>query len=731
MSTISTAIELNDRMSSTLMVINSNIDQVCDSIYDVGGAYDEIPGVQMLNTIISTLQSINNHVQGIAGSVTDVTSNTSQALTKMDRIESAVREASEAHETYNEQIKQGTNNYDGMLGKITSIASKVATVFAVDKILDWSDEVVTTASRIDMIRDSSETLEELQDKIYASAERSRASYTDTAEAVARLANNAGNAFQSNDEIIAFLEAVNKQFVIGGADASTMTGAMTQLTQAMAAGALRGDELNSILEGAPGIARAIEESMGWAGGSIKSYAEEGLVTAEVVKNAMLSSVDDINAKFDTMPMTFAQIKTSMMNNAVDAFTPLLTRINATLNSDSFQQAANGLMTSLTSVANVALSVFDTLITAGAFVYDNWSMIAPIFFGVAAALAAYNIALGVHNTIQTISNTIKTIATIRAVAHGAATAAEAAATTGMTASQVAFNAALYACPLTWILVLIIAVIAAIYAVVAVINHVTGSTISATGVICGAVMWLLALIVNVVIGTINALIQSFWSMFVEPFIGIIEWILNACNGGFDSFGDAVANLIGQVISWFLSLGKVVTKIIDAIFGTDWTSGLNSLQDSVLSWGKSDDAITISRDAPEINYRMDMTDAYDSGYSFGEGIDDTIGGLFDTSAYESGSEDYTYDSSLYDTLASDTDEIASSTSDIADSVDISSENLKYLRDLAEQDTVNRFTTAEIKVDLTNNNNVSSGMDIDDMIVKFTSSLNEALDEVAKGVHV
>ena len=118
----------------------------------------------------------------------------------------------------------------------------------------------------------------------------------------------------------------------------------------------------------------------------------------------------------------------------------------------------------------------------------------------------------------------------------------------------------------------------------------TRSATGVIFGVVAAAGAAIINVGIGTINAIIQAVWSIFVQPFIGIIEWILNVTNGGFDSFGGAVANLIGQIISWFLSLGKVVTKIIDAIFGTDWTSGLTSLQDTVTTWGKNENSNTLN---------------------------------------------------------------------------------------------------------------------------------------------
>ena len=164
-------------------------------------------------------------------------------------------------------------------------------------------------------------------------------------------------------------------------------------------------------------------------------------------------------------------------------------------------------------------------------------------------------------------------------------------------------------------IVAIITILYVVVAAINKVTGSSISATGIIVGAVATAGAFIGNIAIATINGILHLVWA-FVEPFIGIVEWILNVVNGGFDSFGDAVANLIGQIISWFLSLGKVVTTIIDAIFGTDWTSTLSNLQKEVIAWGKNDNAITLSREAPGIDYRFSYTDAWNWGYDKGSNL-------------------------------------------------------------------------------------------------------------------
>ena len=290
-------------------------------------------------------------------------------------------------------------------------------------------------------------------------------------------------------------------------------------------------------------------------------------------------------------------------------------------------------------------------------------------------------------------------------------------------------MYACPIVWIIGLIIALIAVFYAVVAWINKIKDTSVSATGIICAAFAFAGTVIWNTVIGVLNAIIQSAWSTFVEPFIGIIEWVLNATNGGFDSFGGAVANLIGQIISWFLSLGKVVTQIIDAIFGTDWTSGLSSLQDSVISWGKSNTAITIDRNAPELNGRIAYSDAINVGYQFGQGIDKKVSGVFDgiNNPFDGvgGAQD------TWDGIHNNTGDTAGNTAAMADSMDVLDEDLKYMRDAAEQEIINRFTLAELKVDVKNSNTLTKKTDFDDMGRALSMFTSEFLASAAEGGHI
>lgn len=688
----------------------------------------------VLNTFESMQQASGRAVDTAA--IREAREEWAKAGTAFDAIEETIRNANNEQQKFNNSIRGGSNSANGLLSIIKKVAIAAGGIAGINKVLNISDELASTKARLNLLVDDGGSVEELEKKIMASAQRSRSAYFDTASAVAKLGLNAGNAFGGNmDQVIAFMEQVNKQFVIGGATAQEQSNAMIQLTQAMAAGALRGEELNSILDGAPGIARAIEKYMGIAEGSIKSVAQEGKVTAEVVKNAMFAMADETNAKFDSMPKTWAQIWAGMKNQALSMFAPILTKINQIANSSKFQQVTTGLINGLAAVANVASSALDILIAVASVFVDNWGIIQPLVLGIAAAMLLYNGYLIANNAITAISNAQKGLAAVQAYKAAVANTtlaatekAEAMAKASATAAQYGFNAALLACPLTWILLIIIAVIAAIYMIVAAINKLTGSTISATGIICGVVAVAGAFVLNCAIGVLNAIIQAIWTIFVAPFLGIVEWILNVCNGGFNSFGDAVANLIGQIIGWFLNLGKVVTTIIDAIFGTDWTSGLESLQSAVTSWGKNENAITLDKNAPTIDYRATYSGAWDAGYDFGQGIDDKIGGMFDASGLDSmGAFDL---SNTLDGIYGNTGDTAANTAATADALDIAEEDLAYLRDIAEREAINRFTTAEIKVEQHNENHISKDADLDGIMDAWANDFAEKLEVSEEGVH-
>ena len=673
---------------------------------------DGISGVlRKINTALNTTLNAFEQVQRASGRAVDTAQIQAaraalvQANREVDEMAEGYRRAAEQEEILNKGLRNGTNAAGGLLGKVKGIVATLAAGAGAKALLGLSDKLTSTTARLSFLVDDGGSVDELEQKIMASAQRSRAAYLDTASAIASMGANAGRAFESNDELIAFMEQVNKQFVIGGATAEGQSAAMLQLTQAMAAGALRGEELNSILENAPGIARAIESYMGVAEGSIKSYAEEGLITADVVKNALLSVADETNAKFESMPMTWAQICTKMQNTALAAFEPVLTRLNQVANSAQFNTVIDGAINGLAMLASVATGVLDLLINGASFVVDNWSWISPIVYGLVAAFIAYNAVALITNGI---------------------------------------NAALAACPITWIVVAVIALVAAIYAACSAIAKFTGIANSGFGVIAGG---------------INVVIQFFVNLGLTV-ANIALGIWNALGACAQNIGIAFSNVISGVQSWFYNLLSTALTVVAGICEAlnklpfvefDYSGITNAASDyaskAAEASGNIKDFVSVGDAFSEGMSTFDtwqsgwVSDAFNAGANWGDGVasgvSDAVSGLFDmdlgaaTDYGASGLGTGGYGDFAMDDLLGNTGQTAANTGAAADALSTSTEELEYLRDIAERDAINRFTTAEVKIDMTGmQNRIEGGADLDGVISTLTDGFTEALLTAAEGVH-
>lgn len=713
MATIRTAIALYDGVTAPLQAMHKAMNIV-------------------LNSFEAMQRASGNSVD--VSSIQEAREELARAGAAFDSIEQNIRDAGNQQDRFNRRIRDGTTAADGLWGKLKGIAATVGGLAAAKKIIGISDDLASTRARLNLIVDDGGSVSELEKKIMASAQRSRSAYFDTASAIASLGANAGAAFANTDEIIAFMEQINKQFVIGGASAQGQAAAMLQLTQAMAAGALRGEELNSILENAPGIARAIESYMGIAEGSIKSYAEQGLITAEVVKNAMFAAADETNAKFESMPKTWAQIWTSMQNKALSIFNPILTKINQIANSEQFTKVTDGIINGLAGIASVATVILDLLINVASVVVDNWSWLSPIILGVAAALGVYYgrllLVRGAELASAAISGTV-------AVAKGimaAATMLVTGATWAQVTAQYGLNAAMYACPLVWIIILIIALVALFYAAVAAVNHFAGTSVSATGIICGAFMAALAFIGNIFV--------ALWNLVVDVFVMIYNLVGTVANFIGNVFNDpvgAVVRLFFDLADTVLSVLQALASAIDAIFGSNLAGSVQGWRDSLGGWvdstfGKGEEVMEkLNADDLKLD-RFEYGAAFDMGYEFGQGVEDTVGGLFDFSAMDSlgaadGLDAFNLGNTL-DGIYGNTGDTAGNTAAMSEALDIAEEDLAYMRDIAEREAINRFTTAEIKVEQQNTNYISQDTDLDGIMDAWANDFATKLDVSEEGVH-
>lgn len=725
MASIRSQMVLNDGMSSVLRKITSALDTTLNAFEQVqrasGRAVDAAEIAQARSALVGANAEITEMAEGY-------------------------RRAAEQEEKLNHGLRTGSAAAGDLLGKVKNIVATLGVAAGIKQLVGLSDQMTSTTARLSLMVDDGGSVTDLENKIMASAQRSRANYLDTASAIASMGANAGNAFSGNDELIAFMEQVNKQFVIGGATAQGQSAAMLQLTQAMAAGALRGEELNSILENAPGIARAIERYMGVAEGSIKKYAEEGKITAEVVKNALFAAAEDThdemgnliegtNSKFESMPMTWAQVWTNMQNKALTVLDPILAKLNEIANNEKFNTFINGAINGFSALATIAGGALDILVTVGSAVVENWSWLAPIIWGVVAALGIYHGALIAINTVEAISNGLKTVSAAASAFKAGKTLAEAAATTTATGAQVGLNAALLACPITWIILAVIALIALFYAVVAAINHFAGTSVSATGIVVGVLTTAVAVIWNLFLALLD-LVLSVINYMVNPWIAFANFFGNLFN---DPIG-AIIHLFGDLADNVLGVIESIAKAIDKVFGSDlassvqgWRAGLSDMVETAAtqygngSYDKIMDELNLSSESLGLS-RWAYGDAWDTGYDFGQGIESSVGGLFNADL-GAAADDYTgYN---LDQITANTGSTADSAAGMADALDVSAEELEYLRDIAEREAVNRFTTAEVKIDMTGmTNRIDGNADLDGVLTTLTDGFAEALVTAAEGVH-
>lgn len=446
-------------------------------------------------------------------------------------------------------------------GNLLSTFKKIATAAGVSALVksffELSDTQTSINARLGLMNDGLQSAEELNEMIYESALRSRAAYDTTADAIAKMGLNAGNAFSSNQELIAFMESVNKQFAIGGAGAAQMEGAMVQLTQAMSSGALRGEELNSILDAAPGIARNIEQYMGWATGSIKQYAEDGLITAEVVKYAMLDSAETINEQFASMPMTLSQAMGQIQNEVQHTLQDSASQWNDFINSADGQRILRGTITLFSTLAGVGIDALSAIGQGAFFVVDNLDFILPV-------LAA--IAIG--------------FAVVKSQAILTATANVGSAFTSAAAWAVAH----------WPILLLVAVLAS--AMIAAQQF--GMGMEQVGNWVGQVFGMIYAVGYNVFASLWNLIASF-----------AEFFTNVWN---DPLG-ATVRLFASVFDTILGIVETVAGAIDALLGSDLQGAVSGFRGKISGW--VDD--TFGENAVQIKH-MSMLDVGDTAGQWGD---------------------------------------------------------------------------------------------------------------------
>lgn len=716
MASITTGIQLADNFTAPLMNIINSVNLAVTAFGDMGQAMNSDIDTSSLEAAKTQLNQAQIAAQELNQTI--------------QQTYDPIQENVDGQEQFNQLLNRGVNDSNRLANSIKGFIGAYATMQTVKNVLGSSDELVQTMSRLDMMNDGLQSTQDLFNMVYIAANDARGSLSDMASVVARFGNNAKDAFSSNAEVVQFANLIQKQMTIAGASTQEAANAELQLSQALGSGVLRGDELNSIFEQAPNLIQNIADYLNVPIGKIREMASDGELSADVVKAAVFAAADDINSNFESMPMTWGQMWTKFQNDATMAFQPVLQRLNDLANTDEFQTFATNAVNDLAIVAGVTLDIFEGIGSVAGLIGDNWSTIGPIVYGVAAALAIYAAYMGIVNAVELVSNGIKIAACLASYAHAAATGTEASATAVATATQYGFNTALLACPLTWI---VIAIMAAVAAVIALANHFSGAghvAQSTFGAICGGVMVVLTFFKNLGLGVAN----------------IALGIWNALGACANNIGIAFHNTISSVQSWWYNLLSTVLSVVAGIcealnklpFVEFDYSGITSAADTYAA--KSAEAANSKQEytsvADAFNSGMgtyqyaSYSDAYASGAAWGDGVTSKVKSTFSSKATSIPSAGDYANALANSQMASDVADTSKNTGKAAESLSATSEDLKYLRDIADREYVNRFTTAEIKVSMINNNNVNNNMDLDGVAEHLRAKIEEEMDAAAEGEH-
>lgn len=763
MAGISTAIELTDRMSYPLHSITSALDSTL-------GVFEEFKSSLGQTFDDSKINAARISIDEANASIDAMTENMNNASKGSNNYKNNLEDATNQQQYFNNSLNEGTKAsssfFNSLMGFsiVQKLLSLVTSQFgsAIDR-LDTMNNYPKVMSNLGI------SSEQANASIHMLSENLKGLPTTLNDAVSSVQNFTSVNGSVGKSTKMFL-ALNNAILAGGGSTQVQQSALEQLSQSYAKGKPDMMEWRTAMTAMPAQLKQVAQAMGYVSAnklgedlragkvSMTDFMDTFIRLNEEGANGFQSFEQQARNATGGFATSIANMKSAVTRGIVS----MIEGINTGMTKAGFgtiqtliQNLGTNIEKMLKKVGNTAGNIITFLSPAlhliqqtAEFIGSNWSIIAPIVTGIAVAFGLYNAALGIHAVYVGIStaaewlHSIATYAQAKALlanvsANLLATSSEyalAVATAQATVAQTGFNTALLASPITWVLLIIIAIIAAIYLVVAAINKITGSSISATGVICGAITAAVALIWNLFLSLLD-LVLGVINAMVNPWISFANFFANLFN---DPIG-AIVHLFGDFADSILGVIETIAKALDKVFGSNlagavsgWRSGLSGMVEKVAnqygngSYEKVAEELNLSSESLGLK-RWEYGDAYNTGYNFGANIESSIGNL---GSDLKNTMDSTFANLDMDTVPMDVANTASNTGKINDKLSATEEDLKYLRDLAEQETINRFTTAEIKVEMNNNNNINSEMDIDGVVDYLASGVNEAMEKAAEGVH-
>lgn len=675
--------------------------------------------ISIVDGLSPSLKNMNTGLNSVINNFHELHHTTNAPITNI-----SINNLTSAQRNLNETVRESGGLFDNLKSKVLGLVGAYASMQGASALIKQADELTSIKSRLDLMNDGLQTTDELQAKIMATANATSSSFKDTADMIGKLGIQAGESFANNDELIGFAEQINKHLTISGTSGSASQGAMIQLTQAMSNGVLRGEELNSVLDGMPTVIKSIREEFARMGDTrgIKEIAEEGKITADIVKRALFNSSDKINKQFEGMGTKFNNIWVLFNNYMIDAMQPVYDALSRLSNNKALISFAKTTATLIGQVATTILNVLNMIGTLGGYIASIWHPLSSVIIGVLTPLALYKsyvIGAWLWTKIMAGASMIWTgISTAIGLAKLAVLSFTNATKAG-TIATLMFNKAWLANPITWILIGIGAILGT---VIGLVFYFSDSWQEATGKIIGALTVVGSTIYNVFAGVWNFILYVIKGI-ITPIVKVGEIIYNAFNGGFTGWINAFKISFYNTLNFLYEKIKPLIELYDKLNGSDFANTIQKEINAKLETEKGDNYKTFDVNEFIDKASLDFTDPlanYKHGKKFGETMANTVTKKLDNFV----------NPTITTPKTPKLSEIANNTKATADNTKQGKDELRYILDIAEREQINRFTTAEIKIEMQNNNNISNDLDIDGVINTLTNKLYQSMSVASEGVH-
>lgn len=788
-------IRLNDAATNTLKKVNAETTRLLNNFNKLNGSMNNVSRRRSMQGFNSDLRSSNNNINRMNRGLYDTSTRAASLVRHYERSNTRVREMSEnisrttrqeeelnsrvrqlepellqataGQNRFNRSVNSGNNGANRLLRTVRSLVTTYVGLYSIKKGMDMTDDYININARLANINDGLRTQRELQLDIFAAAQRSRGVYKEMASTTAKLGLLAPDAFKNNDELIYFVETLQKAFKVSGASTQESTNAMYQLTQAMASGRLQGDEFRSIIENAPMLANAIAEYTGVGMKGIKDLSSQGAISADIIKNSLYMAADDINAKFNTMPKTFSDIWNQISGTANMTFAPLFEKVNLMLN-DSFNNGAlSGISEFLSGVSTNLGLIIDKISYFAQDAQPLFSIIKSGFSEIGRSIFSAN------GLVSTLINTMTKLARSTSVQKTFATMNKLALMVIQSVSGIVktfgnlMSGSNHLANDLLIATIAFTAFKTINSVFLPIAHSVGTAlfVMKNRTTLFATETTLATVAQ---QGLNAALKANPYMFVASAImtvvsamGALIFSIKAVNKA-AGLASSSTNLAGysdeayrkhELYGWSLPTAQAIEDVradrdqIQKDLEKQIAENKKIIADSDIGMKSSINAMKDKNNmvSSELYKEMYWRNADLKKKKLAENVElqnkiEKIGSRTDRQVAE-----ILENERMQKSINKELDDLANSvtgnnipeiaaikdnTDKMADSIELSTEYLDLMKDVAEREAINKFTTVPLSIDARSTNNVSSNMDLDSMLVYIQGKLLEGINTAAEGVH-